>query len=97
MRTVDLIIGATSTLRARIRSKTVRGTRRQCWRWTGATARKRDGARRPKQLKRILQALGILPTPDVSIVKQRCDAWGGMPVRFRYRWTEADSRVRIQR
>lgn len=48
-------------------------------------------------LKRILQALGILPTPDVSIVKQRCDAWGGMPVRFRYRWTEADSRVRIQR
>lgn len=48
MRTVDLIIGATSTLRARIRSKTVRGTRRQCWHWIGATARKRDGARRPK-------------------------------------------------
>lgn len=48
MRTVDLIAGATSTLRRRIRAKTLRGRRNECWGWTGGTARKRDGARRPK-------------------------------------------------
>jgi hypothetical protein len=48
MRTVNLILGATSTLRRRIRAKTERAGRNACWRWTGATARKRDGAKRPK-------------------------------------------------
>lgn len=48
-RTVDLIAGATSTLRARIAARTVReGGKMGCWRWTGGTSRKRDGARRGK-------------------------------------------------
>jgi hypothetical protein len=47
MRVAQLIVGATSTLRRRMRAKTVRPSRRGCWSWTGATSKKRDGARRP--------------------------------------------------
>jgi len=48
MRVQQLIVGATGTLRARIRAKQVRAGRDACWSWTGATAQKRDGAKRPK-------------------------------------------------
>jgi hypothetical protein len=44
----DLIIGATSTLRARLWAKIVKRKRRQCWQWSGSTSLKRGGARRPK-------------------------------------------------
>jgi hypothetical protein len=48
-RTARLIAGATSTLRQRIFAKIVRlPGRNACWQWTGGTARKRDGAKRPK-------------------------------------------------
>lgn len=47
-RDVELIPGATSTLRRRISVKIVRtGGRRACWSWLGGTARHRGG-RRPK-------------------------------------------------
>jgi len=58
MRTSDLIDGATSTLRARIRAKTVRPgrgywfDRRACWAWTGATKTKRGGVRPAVQIGR---------------------------------------------
>jgi len=48
MTTAELIPGATGSLRRRIYAKIIRPSRRACWRWTGATARKRDGAKRPK-------------------------------------------------
>jgi hypothetical protein len=48
MRIGQLICGATSTLRKRIASKTIRNGRNGCWRWTGGTAQKRDGSKRPK-------------------------------------------------
>jgi hypothetical protein len=47
-KTAQLIVGATPSLRRRIYAKIVRPSRRACWRWTGATARKRDGAKRPQ-------------------------------------------------
>ena len=47
MRVAELVPGATSTLRRRLRAKQLRTSRDACWRWGGATSRKRDGVGRP--------------------------------------------------
>jgi hypothetical protein len=44
---VDVIPGATSTLRRRLYAKVLRTRRHECWRWSGKHAKKRDGALRP--------------------------------------------------
>lgn len=45
-RDVDLIPGATSTLRRRLFAKIARTrSRRECWAWTGKTVKKRGGVR----------------------------------------------------
>ena len=47
MRDVDVIPGATSTLRWRLYAKIQRGRRTECWVWKGKMTISRGGARRP--------------------------------------------------
>lgn len=48
MRVSDLIPGASSSLRRRLRAKVLKPHGRSgCWLWTGAKSKKRDGALRP--------------------------------------------------
>ena len=76
MTLAELIPGATSTLRRRIAAKILRPDGRHgCWRWTGGTARKRDGAERPKVRVGGRGSRTILVARVLLVLRDRVPLW----------------------